>query len=106
VAAKAGAVLFAWHPGTMGGPAIADVLLGDANPSGKLTVTFPRTVGQVPIYYAHMNTGRPPAESELGIPTGNPIDRKDSHRSTWMSISRPSIRSGSASPTRRSSTQT
>jgi len=76
VAAKAGAVLFAWHPGTMGGPAIADVLLGDANPSGKLTVTFPRTVGQVPIYYAHMNTGRPPAESELGIPTGNPIDPK------------------------------
>ena len=76
VAAKAGAVLYAWHPGTMGGPAIADVLLGDANPSGKLTVTFPRTVGQVPIYYAHMNTGRPPAESELGIPIGNPIDPK------------------------------
>ena len=76
VAAKAGAVLYAWHPGTMGGPAIADVLFGDANPSGKLTVTFPRTVGQVPIYYAHMNTGRPPAESELGIPIGNPIDPK------------------------------
>jgi beta-glucosidase len=76
VAAKAGAVLYAWHPGTMGGPAIADLLFGDANPSGKLTVTFPRTVGQVPIYYAHMNTGRPPAESELGIPTGNPIDPK------------------------------
>ena len=76
VAARAGAVLYAWHPGTMGGPAIADVLFGDANPSGKLTITFPRTVGQVPIYYAHMNTGRPPAESELGIPIGNPIDPK------------------------------
>ncbi len=76
VAAKAGAVLYAWHPGTMGGPAIADVLFGDANPSGKLTITFPRTVGQVPIYYAHMNTGRPPAENELGIPIGNPIDPK------------------------------
>ena len=76
VAAKAGAVLYAWHPGTMGGPAIAAVLFGDANPSGKLTITFPRTVGQVPIYYAHMNTGRPPAESELGIPIGNPIDPK------------------------------
>jgi beta-glucosidase len=76
VAAKAGAVLYAWHPGTMGGPAIADVLFGDANPAGKLTITFPRTVGQVPIYYAHMNTGRPPAESELGIPIGNPVDPK------------------------------
>jgi beta-glucosidase len=76
VAAKAGAVLYAWHPGTMGGPAIADVLFGDAVPSGKLTVTFPRTVGQVPVYYAHLNTGRPPAESELGIPAGTPVDPK------------------------------
>ncbi|MDR3717822.1 MAG: glycoside hydrolase family 3 N-terminal domain-containing protein [Bryobacteraceae bacterium] len=76
VAAKARAVLYAWHPGTMGGPAIADVLLGDAAPSGKLTVTFPRTVGQVPIYYAHLNTGRPPSESELGIPAGTPVDPK------------------------------
>jgi beta-glucosidase len=63
VAAKAGAVLYAWHPGTMGGPAIADVLLGKMAPSGKLPVTFPRTVGQVPIYYNHLNTGRPPAET-------------------------------------------
>ncbi len=77
VAAKAAAVIYAWHPGTMGGPAIADVLFGDANPSGKLTVTFPRTVGQVPLYYAHMNTGRPPSEKELGIPTGTPLDPKD-----------------------------
>jgi beta-glucosidase len=76
VAAKARAVLYAWHPGTMGGPAIADVLFGDAAPSGKLTVTFPRTVGQVPIYYAHLNTGRPPSESELGIPAGTPVDPK------------------------------
>lgn len=76
VAAKAGAVLYAWHPGTMGGPAIADVLFGDSVPSGKLTVTFPRTVGQVPIYYAHLNTGRPPSESDLGIPAGTPIDPK------------------------------
>lgn len=76
VAAKAGAVLYAWHPGTMGGPAIADVLFGDVVPSGKLTVTFPRTVGQVPIYYAHLNTGRPPSESELGIPAGTPVDPK------------------------------
>jgi beta-glucosidase len=57
------AILYAWHPGTMGGPAIADAILGDTVPSGKLPVTFPRTVGQVPIYYNHMSTGRPAAES-------------------------------------------
>jgi beta-glucosidase len=75
VAKKVKAVLYAWHPGTMGGPAIADVLFGDAAPSGKLTVTFPRTVGQVPIYYAHRNTGRPPSEADLGITPGTPVDR-------------------------------
>ena len=73
-AAKVKAVLWAFHPGTMGGPAIADVLFGRAVPSGKLTVTFPRTVGQVPIYYAHLNTGRPASSSELGIPMGNPAE--------------------------------
>ena len=71
-AAKAGAVLYAWHPGSMGGPAIANLLLGRAAPSGRLPITFPRTVGQVPIYYAHLNTGRPASESELGVPMGNP----------------------------------
>jgi beta-glucosidase len=55
------AVLFAWHPGTMGGPAIADLLFGLESPSGKLPVTFPRMVGQVPIYYSQKNTGKPPA---------------------------------------------
>jgi beta-glucosidase len=63
VAGKLSAILYAWHPGTMGGPAIADAILGDAVPSGKLPVTFPRTVGQVPLYYSHLSTGRPPAES-------------------------------------------
>jgi beta-glucosidase len=53
VAAKSTAVLYGWHPGTMGGPAIVDLLFGDAVPSGKLPITFPRTLGQVPIYYAH-----------------------------------------------------
>ena len=58
------AILEAWYPGTLGGPAIADLIFGDANPSGKLPVTVPRTVGQVPIYYAHKNTGRPPSAEE------------------------------------------
>jgi beta-glucosidase len=66
------AVLYAWHPGTMGGPAIADLLFGQAVPSGKLTITFPRTVGQVPIFYEHLSTGRPPLQAELGIPMGDP----------------------------------
>lgn len=73
-AEKSQAVLYAWHPGTMGGPAIADLLFGDATPSGKLTMTFPRTVGQVPIYYAHLPTGRPASANELGIPLGNPVN--------------------------------
>jgi beta-glucosidase len=73
-AARAGAVLYAWHPGTMAGPAIADLLTGKAVPSGRLAVTFPRTVGQVPIYYSHLNTGRPPLPGDLGIPMGNPVE--------------------------------
>ena len=55
----ADAILEAWYPGTMGGYAVADVLFGDYNPSGKLSVTFPRNLGQVPIYHYAKNTGRP-----------------------------------------------
>jgi beta-glucosidase len=54
------ALLEAWHPGIQGGNAVADLLFGDFDPFGRLPVTFPRTVGQVPIYYNHKNTGRPP----------------------------------------------
>jgi beta-glucosidase len=65
ISEKAEAVLYAWHPGTMCGPALVDLLFGIESPSGKLPITFPKTEGQIPIYYAHKSTGRPPDKISL-----------------------------------------
>ncbi|WP_252729339.1 glycoside hydrolase family 3 N-terminal domain-containing protein [Aliiglaciecola lipolytica] len=61
---KVDSILYAWHPGTMGGPAISDLLLGKSSPSGKLTVSFPRKVGQIPIYYNQKHSGKPATEEQ------------------------------------------
>jgi len=59
VAAQSQALVYTWWLGTQAGNAIADVLFGRYNPSGRLPMTFPRNEGQIPIYYNHLNTGRP-----------------------------------------------
>jgi beta-glucosidase len=61
----ADAVLYAWHPGTMAGPAIADLIFGDYSPTGKLPVTFVKGAGQIPFYYYRKNTGRPPTKQDF-----------------------------------------
>ena len=59
------AILYAWPPGTMGGPAIVDLLFGVESPAGKLPVSFPLMVGQIPIYYGQKNTGKPPTPETI-----------------------------------------
>lgn len=66
-AGESDALIYSFHPGTMGGPALADLIFGKASPSGKTPVTFPRMTGQSPIYYSHNNTGRPAAGTETLI---------------------------------------
>jgi beta-glucosidase len=72
------AVLDVWHAGTEAGNAIASVLYGDYNPSGKLTMSFPRNVGQVPIYYSIRNTGRPNGGDIFGKYKSNYLDVENS----------------------------
>lgn len=70
---RSGAVLLAWHPGSMGGVAITDILFGE-EPGGRLPMSLPRSVGQVPVYYNHKNTGRPPDQNTIVVPPGTPLD--------------------------------
>ena len=71
---QADAVLETWFSGTEGGHAIADVLFGDYNPSGKLPITFPRSVGQIPTYYSHLSIGRPFTPGKPGNYTSQYFD--------------------------------
>lgn len=70
------AILEAWFPGTMAGHGIADIVSGDYNPSAKLTISFPRNIGQLPIYYNHKNTGRPV----------DPANPKADYRSSYLDV--------------------
>lgn len=67
-------ILYAWHLGTMAGPALADLLIGTVSPSGKLPITFLRTEGQIPLYYNKKNTGRPNETHEYQAFTSCYID--------------------------------
>lgn len=75
------AILEAWHPGVEAGPALVRTLFGDNNPGGKLTTSFPRAVGQEPLYYNHLNTGRP--MKEVGD-TLTPSDRDGKYHSRYI----------------------
>ena len=70
-AARVQAIIEAWSPGVQAGPALERVLFGEAAPAGRLTVTFPRSLGQVPIYHSVLNTGRPPVGLDLTRPPTN-----------------------------------
>jgi beta-glucosidase len=75
------AILEAWHPGVQAGPALVRTLYGESNPSGKLTTSFPRSVGQEPLYYNHLNTGRPVGDIDLAHP---PTTNDEKYKSRYV----------------------
>ena len=75
------AIMEVWYPGIQAGAAVANVLLGDSAPSGRLTTSFPRAVGQEPLYYNHFNTGRPADGVDLSHP---PKDAGEKYRSRYI----------------------
>ncbi|MEX2093464.1 MAG: glycoside hydrolase family 3 C-terminal domain-containing protein, partial [Pirellulales bacterium] len=87
--AQVEAVLYAWHAGTMAGPAMVDLLWGIESPSGKLPVTFPKTVGQIPLYYNHVNTGRPPRPYDFARDNqvDDEIDSEQGFNSNYLDVS-------------------
>src|SRR5438067_6269239 len=87
-AAHVPAILEAWFPGVQAGPALARILLGDANPSGKLTVSFPRAVGQEPLYYNALNTGRPATGIDL---TRAPSNAEEKYHSRDIDVTSPAL---------------
>ena len=77
------AIIEVWFPGIQAGPALANVLLGDSAPSGRLTVSFPRDAGQEPLYYNHFNTGRPAGAADLSRP---PKTDKEKYLSRYIDV--------------------
>lgn len=75
------AIMEVWYPGVQAGPALANVLLGTSAPSGRLTTSFPRAVGQEPLYYNHFNTGRPADGVDLSRP---PTNGEEKYRSRYV----------------------
>ena len=83
IADQADAIVYAWFPGSQGGNAVANVLFGDYNPSAKLPITFPRSVGQIPLSYAQYNTGRPVTDEKNVVYKSAYIDSVNTPRYTF-----------------------